>query len=453
MIEYPFDMVETNQTYNFTADNDPTQAFTVEQSINVQSTSDYPDLNDKPQINSVELIGNKSSSDLGLANAEHTHTKSDITDFSHTHTKTDITDFAHSHSKADITDFSHTHTTEDITDFPTIPQQTLYIVNVGYDDDEEEYYLVGTTFEDICEAYDSGKALILIYTDEDGYGHEYILYDYAPDDGYISFVATISPVLIKVFAIDEYDAVTYDESNATTNDIINNSMFVKGMTSIWSGSSTTGASTSEKKTTISGFLASDQTVGVMVVITFSNTNTASVSGLKLNVSNRGAKPIKRLVNGALADLDDASDLTGTMPFIYDGTNWVTWYDTPDTKVYQQYQASSGYSYWRPLLIGKSSSGTEGFNPSTVTDQAYIFNTLEVQPSTGLIRMGGASFYSGSYTSKMTPTTLTANRTITVPNKSGTMAMLEDVPTKVSDLNNDSGFLTLADLPVYDGSVV
>lgn len=28
-----------------------------------------------------------------------------------------------------------------------------------------------------------------------------------------------------------------------------------------------------------------------------------------------------------------------------------------------------------------------------------------------------------------------------------------IPTKVSDLNNDSGFLTLATLPIYDGSVV
>ena len=75
------------------------------------------------------------------ATAIHTHTKSDITDFSdadyataiHTHTKSDITDFSdadyataiHTHTKSDITDFSdgdyataiHTHTKSDITDF------------------------------------------------------------------------------------------------------------------------------------------------------------------------------------------------------------------------------------------------------------------------------------------------------------------------------------------------
>jgi hypothetical protein len=80
-------------------------------------------------------------SDVGAAAASHTHTKSQITDFSdadyaaavHTHTKSDITDFSdadyaaalHTHTKSDITDFSdadyaaalHTHTKSDITDF------------------------------------------------------------------------------------------------------------------------------------------------------------------------------------------------------------------------------------------------------------------------------------------------------------------------------------------------
>lgn len=44
-------------------------------------TNDYDQLNNRPQINSTTLTGNKSSSDLGLADASHSHTKSDITDF------------------------------------------------------------------------------------------------------------------------------------------------------------------------------------------------------------------------------------------------------------------------------------------------------------------------------------------------------------------------------------
>ena len=44
-------------------------------------TSDYSALSNKPSINSVTLSGNKTSSDLSLASASHTHTTSDVTDF------------------------------------------------------------------------------------------------------------------------------------------------------------------------------------------------------------------------------------------------------------------------------------------------------------------------------------------------------------------------------------
>ena len=45
-------------------------------------TSDYSALTNKPSINSTTLSGNKTSSDLGLAAASHTHTTSDITNLS-----------------------------------------------------------------------------------------------------------------------------------------------------------------------------------------------------------------------------------------------------------------------------------------------------------------------------------------------------------------------------------
>ena len=60
----------------------------------------------------------------GKADTVHTHTKSQITDFSHTHTKSDVTDFAHTHTISDVTnlqtsldgksDTSHTHLIEDV---------------------------------------------------------------------------------------------------------------------------------------------------------------------------------------------------------------------------------------------------------------------------------------------------------------------------------------------------
>lgn len=42
----------------------------------------------------------------GKAANNHTHTKSQITDFAHTHTKSQITDFAHTHTQSDVTGLS-----------------------------------------------------------------------------------------------------------------------------------------------------------------------------------------------------------------------------------------------------------------------------------------------------------------------------------------------------------
>lgn len=45
-----------------------TASATMANRIRVNNTSDYTLLNNKPQIESVELIGNKSFNDLGLSN-------------------------------------------------------------------------------------------------------------------------------------------------------------------------------------------------------------------------------------------------------------------------------------------------------------------------------------------------------------------------------------------------
>ena len=67
----------------------------------------------------------------------------------------------------------------------------------------------------------------------------------------------------------------------------------------------------------------------------------------------------------------------------------------DTKVTQTVATASDYTNWRPLVIGASNSATEGFTPTTVTDQTYAFNTISAQPSTGTIR---ATTFKGNATS-------------------------------------------------------
>ena len=74
-------------------------------------TSDYDDLTDKPSINSVTLSGNKSASDLSLASASHTHTKSDISDFPSLATVATTGDY------------------DDLSDKPSIPTKTSDLTN------------------------------------------------------------------------------------------------------------------------------------------------------------------------------------------------------------------------------------------------------------------------------------------------------------------------------------
>ncbi len=57
----------------------------------------------------------------------------------------------------------------------------------------------------------------------------------------------------------------------------------------------------------------------------------------------------------------------------------------DKNVLQTAITASSYTNWRPLVCGSSNSATEGFSPSTVTEQVYTVNTLSVQPSSGTVR--------------------------------------------------------------------
>lgn len=71
-------------------------------------------------------------------------------------------------------------------------------------------------------------------------------------------------------------------------------------------------------------------------------------------------------------------------------------------------------------------------------------------------LGRITIYgSGQYYCRFLTKTLSDNRILRLPDATGTVALTSDipsVPTKTSDLTNDSGFLTLSTLPIYDGSV-
>lgn len=127
----------------------------------------------------------------------------------------------------------------------------------------------------------------------------------------------------------------------------------------------------------------------------------------------------------------------------------------DTKVTQTYATASGYTYWRPLVIGYSSGSAESFTPATQTNQVYTFNTLKVQPSSGTIK---ASIFKGELNGTInSATTATTQETSDNSTKVATTAfvksVLPTVPANVSAFNNDAGYLTLSTLPLYNGEVL
>ena len=67
--------------------------------------SDYTELENKPSINNVELDGNKTSSDLGLAPASHTHTSSDVSGLANVATSGSYNDLSNKPTK--LSDFTN----------------------------------------------------------------------------------------------------------------------------------------------------------------------------------------------------------------------------------------------------------------------------------------------------------------------------------------------------------
>lgn len=83
-------------------------------------------------------------------------------------------------------------------------------------------------------------------------------------------------------------------------------------------------------------------------------------------------------------------------------------DTND-KVTQTAVTASDYTNWRPIIWGASNSATEGFTPTTITDNTFTASTLSVQPSSGTIRatiFKGA--LSGNASTASTATKLSTN---------------------------------------------
>lgn len=91
---------------------------------------------------------------------------------------------------------------------------------------------------------------------------------------------------------------------------------------IYYGTSSTAAATVAKVATCPNMPLPLET-GTTICINFSNANTGAVADLTLNVNSQGAKGIRMVRNGSIANLPTASALVANAPllFTYSGTYW------------------------------------------------------------------------------------------------------------------------------------
>ena len=105
------------------------------------------------------------------------------------------------------------------------------------------------------------------------------------------------------------------------------SKFLRGNAGgVFYGTCSTVAGTVAKVVECADFMADNLKAGTIIIVTFTATNSGAVANLTMNVNDTGAKHIKYINNGSLANIPSAGYLKANTeyPFYYDGANWVVW---------------------------------------------------------------------------------------------------------------------------------
>ena len=108
---------------------------------------------------------------------------------------------------------------------------------------------------------------------------------------------------------------------------------LKGNTGgVFYGTCSTAAGTVAKVVECADFTADNLKAGAIIIVTFTATNSGAVASLTMNVNGTGAKHIKYINNGSLGNLSSAGYLKANTeyPFYYDGANWVCWFNVNTT---------------------------------------------------------------------------------------------------------------------------
>lgn len=189
------------------------------------------------------------------------------------------------------------------------------------------------------------------------------------------------------------DSSTNPVQNKVIKEYVDDS--VDGVITIYHGTSSSAAADTTKVVVCNDFTAADLKAGAAILVTFSITNSAAVNDLMLNVNSTGAKKIQYINNGTRGNLSSAGYLKAstTYLFVYDGTYWVVYFNYNTT--------------YSSMTDAEIAAGT-GTTARTITPARL---KTAVETWTPVSSVNGQ----------------TGDVTITVP-------------TKTSDLTNDSNFI-------------
>jgi hypothetical protein len=203
---------------------------------------------------------------------------------------------------------------------------------------------------------------------------------------------------------------------------------------VFYGTCATAAATAAKVITLSDTTGWELKAGTTVVVRFTNTNTAS--NVTLNVNSSGAKSI--YYNNAKYT-SSSSTVCGyaarTYVYTYDGTYWV-WvaHGVDDNTTYSSKAAASGGTDVSLVTTGEKYTWN---NKGTGTVTQVKVGTTAYNPSSGVISL--PAYPTVNNATLTIQKNGTAVKTFTA-NASSNVTCNITVPTKTSEITNDSNFI-------------
>ena len=329
------------------------------------------------------------------------------------------------------------------------------------------------TYTEIDQAYNRGDLVLLLYNEDiyqttrasAGYVFTTIT-DFTSRDGQGNVIKTIKQ--LKLYTSNTWHSTSY-QFPSKTSDLTNDSGYLTAsdIASVMTYKGT--------KANYAALPASGNTTGDVWHLTGTGAEWAwdgsawQELGTAIDLSNylttsdiaawakASTKPTYTAAEvGALPDStvipSKTSDLTNDSGFI-----------TSDSDENVKQIPLNGTNSFKGLLFSSGTGGSQVINTVYTTDKLqwndydsgpvlYIYNGSKTKHGSLSSSALWLTSLTTNYQGKLQLAATTDTRTYTLPDKTGTVALTSDIPSVYSSTNT-GGYLTMATLPIYDGTVV